>query len=205
MAIRLEGSGNSIRRSRIALVIGVVLVAVGLVLIAWAFVSYEGTRARAISVVPDLICPPNGTDNVGLWILMKFSHWYDGELAFSLSWAPTLSPYQEGYNLGFVLMNQSWFDEFKETGSPYTVILADHHDCLTEFRLRTTGNYYLVLLNMGPIDREYNVTITYRVTGLHLEPFASGLVVLLLACPVLVRSGLWKRKRGLVPVPKPPN
>lgn len=175
------------------------LVVVGLVLTAWATVPHERTKTRTISKVPDVTS--QGTYHIQTWILIKFSLWYQGEFSGSLSWSPALDEF--GWTFVWELFGQSKFDYGKETGS-FGGVFAE--DALSDVPLQTTGNYYLLLFYVGPggganwippqLDREYNVTVHYHMTGWELGVLAPGIGVLLLACPVLFYSRRWRRKEA---------
>lgn len=189
-----------LNKHSIARTVGAVLAILGIISVIWANVPYAGTKTRVISYVPDITT--GGSHGVQTWILMRFSLWYQGEFSGSLTWSPALEDFGETF--GWVLVWQSKFDQWKETGGVVCVYASQN---LPSVPLMTTGHYYLLLFNIGPgaganwsppqqIDREYNVTVHYRLTGIQLGLLIPGCAFILAACPILIYGRILAREQS---------
>jgi len=182
---------------RTFLAIGTVLAVVGLVSAAWAFVPFEGTKTRTISLKPDVQNPTALVEGMGFWILMKFSMWFHGE--FSGSMVATSSPGISEHSLGWKIISQSAYDTFKTDGVFTEAEPFGHsgiNDTVSHVSLPTSGTYYLILSNDDLLGQEFNVTIHYEVSGLELGFFVPGVLVLFVAASV-VFIGNRRKKKGV--------
>jgi len=193
-----SGSGIVPHDHRILLGIGAVLVVVGLVFAAWAFVPLEKTKTRTIPLMPDVESPIALVDGVGFWTLLKFSLWFNGE--FSGSMVATSSPGISEDSLGWKMISQSAYDSFKADGvftEPGPLSHIGVNDTVSSVGLPTSGTYYLILVNDDLPTQEFNVTIHYRVNGLYLGFFVLGVLLVLAAIPAPLIGNRLKKRKGV--------
>jgi hypothetical protein len=199
-------NGMANRDYRTLLAVGAVLAVAGLVSAAWAFVPSEGTKTRILPHKPDIQGPDPPSETFGLYILMEFSMWSRGEFSGTLN-TTSSTPLNE-YSMGWKMISQSQYDQFNAMGQFIGAAVFAHigiNDTVSLVRVPSIGKYYLVLSADVIVPNETSVTVHFKMSGLSLKFFVPGVALLLVASPVLFFANKWRKEKGLVPEPKPPN
>lgn len=168
---------------RILAIVGYVLIAAGVVSIAWSFIPASGTTNGDL---------PAGAEYYGY---VKISMWANAHLSGDYQ-------VEGGGDVNFYVLDQAQLDQFVQAGIPTDAMFATSGPT-GEFSLDlpTLGNYYMVYDHSGDTSAHV-VDVTYNVTGIELPFLILGLV-LLVAGIVLAILSLRMRKKALAAVAPP--